>query len=94
MPKVKAAVCPHPQSCLSQSIAFRVVLEIAYTTTEVRFFSGDKWGNYECIAYVSKGKSVALYVMSSRSKEGLIDNINAFKTVVLKSVLMNVTIQK
>jgi len=32
---------------------------------EVRQFTGDKWGNYELIAYVQKGSSVAIYVLSS-----------------------------
>jgi hypothetical protein len=64
------------------------------SAAEVRLFSGDRWGNYECVAYASKGKSVAMYVISSRSKEGLIKNLDAFRTMVSKSVLMNVTIQK
>ncbi len=63
-------------------------------SAEVRIYSGDKWGNYECVAYVSKGKSVAIYVLSSRNKEGLLRSLDAFRTMVSKSVLMDVNIQK
>jgi hypothetical protein len=61
---------------------------------EVRLFSGDKWNNYECIAYVSKGKSVAIYVLSSRNKEGLLKNLDAFKRMVSEISLADVVITK
>lgn len=61
---------------------------------EVRLFSGDKWGNLECIAYASKGKSVVIYVLSSRSKEGMMKYLDAFRSLVPQSNLMNVTINK
>jgi len=63
-------------------------------TAEVRLFLGDKWGNYECIAYVLKGKSVVLYVLSAKNKEGLLKNLDAFKKMVSGSALMNVTIKE
>jgi hypothetical protein len=61
---------------------------------EVRLFSGDKWGNYECIAYVSKGKSVVMYILSSRNKEAMIKTLEAFRRMVSESSLMSVTIKK
>jgi hypothetical protein len=61
---------------------------------EVRLFSGDKWGNYECVAYVSKGKSLAIYVLSSKNEDGLLKNLDAFRTMVSKSALMDVKFQK
>ena len=64
------------------------------SVAEVRLFSGDKWGNYECVAYVSKGKSVAVYVLSSKNKEGLLKNLDVFRTMVSKSALMDVKFQK
>jgi len=63
-------------------------------SAEVRLYSGDQWGNYECVAYASKGKSVAIYVLSSRSKEDFKKSLDAFRAMVAKSVLMNVNIQK
>ena len=64
------------------------------SSAEVRLYSGDQWGNYECVAYVSKGKSVAIYVLSSRNKEGLFQGLDAFRTMVATSTLMAVTIPK
>jgi hypothetical protein len=63
-------------------------------SAEVRLFSGDQWGNYECVAYAAKGKSVALYVLSSRKKEDFDKSLSAFRSMVAKSSLMNVTINK
>ncbi len=59
-------------------------------SAEVRLFSGDKWGNYECVAYVSKDKSVAIYVLSAKTKEDMLKNLDAFRTMVEKSALMAV----
>jgi len=64
------------------------------SSAEVRLYSGDQWGNYECVAYVSKGTSVVIYVLSSRDKEGLLQGLGAFRTMVATSTLMDVTIQK
>jgi hypothetical protein len=54
---------------------------------EVRQFTGDKWGNYERIAYAQKGSSVAMYVLSSKSKNGYEKSISAFEEMVTKSFL-------
>lgn len=63
-------------------------------TADVRFFTGDKWGNFECIAYVTKSESVAIFVISSKNRDGLTKNIDVFRSMVSKSVLMDVEIQK
>ena len=56
-------------------------------TAEVRLFTGDMHGNYECIAYASKFDSVAMYVLSCRSKEGFEKALPAFRSLVTQSML-------
>jgi hypothetical protein len=55
---------------------------------EVRQFTGDKWNNYERIAYAQKGSSVAIYVLSSRTKIDYEKSISAFEEMVTKSFLV------
>jgi hypothetical protein len=56
---------------------------------EVRQFTGDKWGNHERIAYAQKGSSVAMYVLSSKTKDGYEKSINAFEEMVTRSFQVN-----
>lgn len=61
---------------------------------EVRQFTGDKWGNFERIAYAQKGSSVAIYVLSSKTKNGYEKSIDAFDEMVTKSFHVNMVFEK
>lgn len=61
---------------------------------EVREFTGEKWGNIERIAYAQKGSSVAIYVLSSKSKADYERSLKAFETMVTKSFLGEMKFEK
>ena len=61
---------------------------------EVRFYKSDRWGNYECVAYAPKNNSVAIFVLSSRNQTNFQESLDSFKSMVAKSVLINVEIKK
>ncbi len=61
---------------------------------ETRLFSGDKWGNYEQIAYVEHKGSVAIYVLSCKTKEGYQKSQAAFREMVANSYIVNMIFEK
>lgn len=61
---------------------------------EVREFTGEKWGNFERIAYVQKGSGVAMYVLSSKTRNDYEKSIDAFEKMVTNSFLMNMKLEK
>lgn len=61
---------------------------------QVRFLSGDAWGNFEAIAYVMEGTGVAVYVLSCRNKEGFDKSLPAFKEMISESFLATMVIEK
>lgn len=63
-------------------------------TAEVRYLSGDKWGNYEAIAYAPKGQDVAMYVLSCKTKKGFDKRVAEFREMVSKSFLADMEFKK
>lgn len=63
-------------------------------SAQVRYFSGDSWGNLESIAYATKGSSVAIYVLSCRTKEGFDRSLPAFNEVVSRSLLASMVFEE
>lgn len=61
---------------------------------ETRLFTGDKWGNYEQIAYAQHKSSVAIYVLSCKTKDGYQKSRDAFKEMVENSYLANMIFEK
>jgi hypothetical protein len=61
---------------------------------QVRYFSGDAWGNFEAIAYAMQGSNVAIYVLSCRKREGFARSLPAFKEMVEGSFLVNMAFGK
>jgi len=61
---------------------------------EVRHFSGDSWGNHEAVAYIASGSSVAIYVLSCRSKGGFEKSLPAFQEMVGNSFLAAMAFEK
>lgn len=61
---------------------------------EVLYLTGDKWGNYEAVAYASKGLNVAMYILSCKSKEGFAKRLADFEKMVSKGFLVNVSFKK
>jgi len=61
---------------------------------ETRLFIGDKWGNYEQIAYAQHKGSVAIYVLSCKTKEGYQKSQAAFQEMVAKSFIINIVLEK
>jgi hypothetical protein len=51
----------------------------------VRFYSGDKWGNHEAVAYLPRGSNVAIYVLSCKTQAGFEKSLPAFREMVSKS---------
>ncbi len=49
---------------------------------EVRYFTGDQFGNYEAVAYIDQDKSVVSIVLSSKSKKDFDASFSAFKELV------------
>ncbi len=48
----------------------------------VKYFTGDSFGNYEAIAYIDKGKTVTMIVLTSQTKEDFEKSLPAFKELV------------
>jgi hypothetical protein len=51
-------------------------------TAVVRHYFGDKWGNWEAVAYAAKGRSVAIYVLSCRTRPGFQGSLDDFRSMV------------
>ncbi len=49
---------------------------------EVRYFTGDQFGNYEAVAYIDEGKSVVSIILTSKTQEGFEASLPAFKELV------------
>jgi hypothetical protein len=63
---------------------------------EIYYFSGDKWGNFEAVAYFVEEKTINFVVFNSRDEKLFNDALPAFEELV-KSYLFvteNVDIQK
>lgn len=58
-------------------------------------YSGDVNGNYETVAYITEKKGVSMIILSSRNKNGCINNYKAFESLVksYKFLTDNVNIQ-
>lgn len=54
---------------------------------QVREYSGDKWGNFEEVAYISENSSVVMYVLSSRDEKTFRKSLPAFRKMVAASFL-------
>jgi hypothetical protein len=54
----------------------------------VRGFTGDQFGNHECIAYAQLGQSVASFVLSCRDKDGYDKSAGPFKGMVAQAELI------
>jgi hypothetical protein len=51
-------------------------------TAMVRYFTGDKWGNYEAVAYVQEETVFVLLTLTARTKELYENALNAFQNLV------------
>jgi hypothetical protein len=63
---------------------------------EIYHFSGDKWGNFEAVAYFTEDKTINFIVMSVRDEKTFNDALPAFEELA-KSYLFigeKVTVQK
>jgi len=49
---------------------------------KVRYFTGDKFGNFEAIAYIEEEKIGVMIVMSSKTKTGFDNSLTAFEKLV------------
>ena len=49
---------------------------------EVYNYSGDVNGNYEVVAYITENKGVSMIILSSRNKNGCINNYKMFESLV------------
>lgn len=57
---------------------------------EVRHFTGDEWGNHECVGYAKYKRSVAIYVLSARNAREFKAALPAFNKLITESVLSEV----
>jgi hypothetical protein len=55
---------------------------------QVRAFTGDPFGNLECVAYAQRGTGVAIFVLTCRNKEGYDKSIGLFREMVARSTLV------
>ncbi len=49
---------------------------------EVKYLSGKSYKNFEAIAYVDAGLTGVMIIMSSRTREGFLDSLVAFESLV------------
>lgn len=49
---------------------------------KVKYLSGKSYSNFEAMAYIDAGKTGVMIVMSSRTKEGFNNSLNAFESLV------------
>lgn len=49
---------------------------------EVRYFTGDQFGNYESIAYIEEGKAIISFILTSQKKKDFESSLPAFKELV------------
>ena len=50
--------------------------------TVVKEFSGDKWGNYEAVAYISEDKTFTSFTLSARNKDDYLKSFPSFEEFV------------
>ncbi len=48
----------------------------------IKYFAGDRNGNYEAVAYINEGKVVVMLVLTTRSKNDFGSSLSAFKELV------------
>lgn len=51
-------------------------------TAQVYYYSGDKYGNYEAVAYIGETKTINFFVMSSKTKSDFEKSLPAFQSLV------------
>jgi hypothetical protein len=49
---------------------------------EIRIFSGDKWGNFESVAYLQENKVIITIVLTSRNENLYLKSIQAFQELI------------
>jgi hypothetical protein len=55
----------------------------------VRTYTGDPFGNHECVAWARHGTGVAIFVLTCRSKIGFDKSVGPFREMVARSALAN-----
>jgi hypothetical protein len=48
----------------------------------VKEFSGDKWGNYEAVAYISEDKTFTSFTLSAKKKDDYVNSFPSFEKFV------------
>jgi hypothetical protein len=48
----------------------------------VKEFSGDKWGNYEAVAYISEDKTFTSFTLSAKKKDDYVNSFPSFEQFV------------
>lgn len=56
---------------------------------KVKYLSGQSYGNHEAISYIEAGKTGVMIIMSSRTKEGFENSLEAFESLVKSYLLMS-----
>lgn len=49
---------------------------------EVRYFTGDKWNNYETVAYIPEKKVMVLIILTARDEASYLQSVPAFEELV------------
>ena len=49
----------------------------------IYYFTSDKWGNYEAVAYFEEDKTINFIVLTSRTKEAFETALKAFEELAL-----------
>jgi hypothetical protein len=53
-------------------------------TAKIYWFSGDRYGNYEAVAYIKERKTINFIVLNAKNKQDFLQSLPAF-TVIVKS---------
>ncbi len=72
-------------------VALEPISLVTGEVAEVRRFTGDQFGNHECVAYAQLGDSVASFSLSCRSKDGYEKSVGPFKDMVASAVLIKMS---
>lgn len=73
---------------LSVGTADPIALAVGGVAAEVRLFSSDAGTTHEAVAYAAKGSSVAIYVLSCKTRKDLETTLPAFRNLVANSYLV------
>ena len=57
-------------------------------TAQVYYYTGDKWGRFEAVAYVVEGKTINFFVMSSKNQKDFKKSLPAFQSLVKSYIYM------